>query len=74
MERHGFVRIPKGVAFREVRFTQAQKSGIQPLRFLDDKIAANGKVRWLDLCCGTGKELIRAATIIERDGLPIKIV
>lgn len=25
--------------------------------------------RWLDLCCGTGKALIQAATIMEHDGL-----
>jgi SAM-dependent methyltransferase len=48
--------------------------GFQPLRFLDDKVAASGKARWLDLCCGTGKALIQAATITERDGLPIEIV
>ena len=48
--------------------------GFQPFRFLDDKVAANGKTRWLDLCCGTGKALIQTATIIERDLLPIEIV
>ncbi len=48
--------------------------GFQPLRFLGDKVATNGKARWLDLCCGTGKALGQAATIIERDRLPIEIV
>ena len=48
--------------------------GFQPLRFLGDKVTTNGNARWLDLCCGTGKALVQAATIIERDGLPIEIV
>lgn len=48
--------------------------GFQPLSFLADKVAANGTARWLDLCCGTGKALSQAATIIERDGLPMEIV
>jgi SAM-dependent methyltransferase len=48
--------------------------GLHPLNFLGDKVANNGKARWLDLCCGTGKALVQAATIVERDGLPIEIV
>ena len=48
--------------------------GFQPLNFLGDKVATNGNARWLDLCCGTGKALIQAATIIERDRLPVEIV
>ncbi len=46
--------------------------GFQPVRFLSDKVAANGKARWLDLCCGTGKALIQAAKVTELD--PIEIV
>lgn len=48
--------------------------GFQPLRFLEDKVATDGKARWLDLCCGTGKALVQAATIVEQVGLPIEIV
>lgn len=48
--------------------------GFQPLTFLSGKVATNKKARWLDLCCGTGKALVQAATIVERDGLPIEIV
>ena len=48
--------------------------GFQPLSFLNDQSATNGMARWLDLCCGTGKALVQAATIIERDRLPIEIV
>ena len=48
--------------------------GFQPLKFLGEKVAINGKARWLDLCCGTGKALTQGAMIIERDCLPIEIV
>ena len=48
--------------------------GFQPLKFLTGKVAANANARWLDLCCGAGKALVQAATIIERDGLRIEIV
>lgn len=48
--------------------------GFQPLKFLISKVATNANARWLDLCCGTGKALVQAATIIERDRLPIEIV
>ncbi len=48
--------------------------GFQPLNFLGDNVGSNGKARWLDLCCGTGKALIQAATIIERDELPFEII
>lgn len=43
--------------------------GFQPLKFLRDKVSTNGMARWLDLCCGTGRALIQAATIMEHDGL-----
>lgn len=52
----------------------AVEIGFQPLNFLGDNVGSNGKARWLDLCCGTGKALIQAATIIERDELPFEIV
>ncbi len=48
--------------------------GFQPLTFLSSKVATNKNARWLDLCCGTGKALVQAATIIERDALPVEIV
>lgn len=46
--------------------------GFQLVEFLRDKVAANGTARWLDLCCGTGKALTQAATVIELE--PIEIV
>lgn len=48
--------------------------GFQPLSFLNGQLATNGSARWLDLCCGTGKALVQATTIIKRDGLPIEII
>jgi hypothetical protein len=32
--------------------------GFHPLDFLGVKVGANGKTRWLDLCCGTGSSEI----------------
>lgn len=48
--------------------------GFQPLKFLADKLAQNGMARWLDLCCGSGRALIQAVNIIERDCLPIEVI
>jgi len=48
--------------------------GFRPLAFLEGKVSLNGKARWLDLCCGTGKGLVQASAIIERDHLPVEIV
>ncbi len=50
------------------------EDALHPLTFLGNKVANDGKAVWLDICCGTGKALVQAATIIERDGLPIEIV
>lgn len=51
---------------KEVRF--------HPLDFLKECAALKGKARWLDLCCGTGKALIEAASLVEREKLNIHIV
>jgi SAM-dependent methyltransferase len=48
--------------------------GFHPLKFLGNKAAQNGIVRWLDLCCGSGKALIQAANTIERDRLRIEVI
>lgn len=45
-----------------------------PLAFLRDVALEHGNARWLDLCCGTGKALIEAATEIDTEKLPIEIV
>ena len=36
--------------------------------FLKDRLVPGKSVAWLDLCCGTGKALIEAATLIRRRG------
>jgi trans-aconitate methyltransferase len=42
---------------RELRFS--------PLEFLLNRCAAGKTVRWLDLCCGTGKALLDAAALLQ---------
>jgi len=44
-----------------------------PLEFLRAVDAKHGNATWLDMCCGTGKALIEAASEIEEDGLSISI-
>jgi SAM-dependent methyltransferase len=51
---------------REVRFN--------PLDFLKPIAATSGTAKWLDLCCGSGTALAEAASIIEAENVPIKIV
>ncbi len=38
--------------------------GFDPLQWLQKRSSKQRPVRWLDLCCGSGKALIQAATII----------
>lgn len=44
------------------------------LEFLISSATHSRTANWLDLCCGTGKAILDAAAIIERDVLPISIV
>ncbi|XZE35739.1 class I SAM-dependent methyltransferase [Pirellulaceae bacterium SH501] len=39
--------------------------GFDPLEWLKGRLARQCNVRWLDLCCGSGKALIQAARLIE---------
>lgn len=55
MNRERVLRGPNGYA-REI--------GFDALDFLIEKLDRTEHVRWLDLCCGTGKALIEAATIL----------
>jgi SAM-dependent methyltransferase len=48
--------------------------GFQPLDFLKERPSPGTPATWLDLCCGSGKALIEAATIIRSEGLHIEIV
>lgn len=47
--------------------------GFNPLDVLMKRLACQEHVRWLDLCCGSGRALIEAAQIIHQDGLETKV-
>jgi SAM-dependent methyltransferase len=51
---------------RELRFN--------PLDFLTNMATTGRKVRWLDLCCGTGKALVEAAEVVDSESLPFEII
>lgn len=42
--------------------------GFNPLRLLTEKAESQGPVRWLDLCCGSGRALIEAVHALQSDG------
>ena len=48
--------------------------GFHRLAFLKDRIVPGRSVAWLDLCCGSGKALIEAATLVHAEGLDVQIV
>jgi SAM-dependent methyltransferase len=39
--------------------------GIDPLRFLSDRLASQERISWLDLCCGSGRALIEAGLVLQ---------
>jgi SAM-dependent methyltransferase len=43
--------------------------GFDPLEWLQGRLARQSTVRWLDLCCGSGKALIQAAVACENIGV-----
>ena len=43
--------------------------GFHPLDFLRDRAGQTRVVRWLDLCCGTGRALFQAAELLAQAGL-----
>lgn len=51
-----------------------RKLGFDPFAFLRARITSDGPVAWLDLCCGTGRALIQAASIAQAEGQSIEIV
>lgn len=42
--------------------------GFDPLEWLQGRLATQSLVRWLDLCCGSGKALIQAANLCKNYG------
>ncbi len=45
-----------------------------PLDILRNAADRYGQASWLDLCCGTGKALIEAASVLEAEGVTVEIV
>jgi SAM-dependent methyltransferase len=48
--------------------------GLDPLDFLKNRPVPGRPTAWLDLCCGSGKALIEAATLIHAGGLGIQVI
>ena len=46
---------------------------LKPLEVLTNQ-SDDAKLTWLDLCCGSGKALIQAATVVREQNLAIKII
>ena len=46
---------------------------LNPLEFLN-KQPDDAKLTWLDLCCGSGKALIQAATVVREQSLSVEII
>lgn len=42
--------------------------GFDPLAFLTDRLKSRSQVRWLDLCCGSGRALIEGAKSLSEAG------
>lgn len=42
--------------------------GFDILAFLKERLKNNQQVKWLDLCCGTGKALIQASNLLIEEG------
>ena len=45
-----------------------------PLEFLRGIVDERRQAKWLDLCCGTGKALVEASSILDTEQLPVTIV
>ena len=50
----------------------AKEIGFSPVGFLKNRVALRQTAAWLDLCCGTGKALIEATTLLYAEGLASK--
>ena len=47
---------------------------LDPLQFLQDRLARKPAVAWLDLCCGTGRALIQSGRQFDEAGLQDRVV
>jgi len=52
----------------------AKELGFNPLDYLQQRLAMQRPVAWLDLCCGTGRALIQAAQVRETAGLAGEVI
>ena len=48
--------------------------GLDPVRFLTERVAAGTESAWLDLCCGSGRALRQAAEVFTTDKAPVQVV
>ncbi|MCR9232846.1 MAG: class I SAM-dependent methyltransferase [bacterium] len=60
---------------REITGTNSYTADLKlnPLEFLTEKIQAGQTVRWLDLCCGSGRALIQAYEYFQQAGLSAQV-
>ncbi|WP_417390624.1 class I SAM-dependent methyltransferase [Gimesia sp.] len=61
---------------REITGTNSYTADLKmnPLCFLTERAETSSKVRWLDLCCGTGRALIQADEYFRTKQQPIQIL
>lgn len=61
---------------RGLRGTNGYDQELQtdPLKVVLDAARLNGSAAWLDLCCGSGKALVEAATILATNESSVQIV
>lgn len=52
----------------------SKELGFDPLSFLTARLSVGQSLIWLDLCCGSGRALIEAATAVRSGGLDLKIL
>lgn len=48
--------------------------GLNPVEFLQARLKEQHSVRWLDLCCGSGRALIESANMLSDSGNRVEIV
>jgi SAM-dependent methyltransferase len=48
--------------------------GFDPIAFLKDRLVSDRPAAWLDMCCGSGKALIEAATLVHAENMDVQII
>lgn len=57
-----------------VKNSYEQDLSFNPINFLGERIETKGSAAWLDLCCGSGRALIEAATVLFGEKRRLRIV